>query len=127
VLLAVAGAHMRGLPLNRQLTSRGARYVRDAVTAPVYRLYAMDGDPPRPGLVQVTGGGGAVEVELWRLAPAALGSLLTEVPAPLAIGRVTLAGGEQVCGFVCEGHAGERATDITALGGWRAYVTAGAV
>jgi allophanate hydrolase len=52
---------------------------------------------------------------------------MTEVPAPLAIGRVTLAGGEQVCGFVCEGHAGESATDITELGGWRAYLTAGAV
>lgn len=34
--LAVAGAHLTGLPLNHQLTELGARLVRTVRTAPVY-------------------------------------------------------------------------------------------
>lgn len=47
---------------------------------------------------------------------------MTEVPAPLGIGRLVLAGGAEVQGFICEGHAATAATDITAHGGWRAYL-----
>lgn len=126
VRLAVVGAHMRGLPLNGQLTALGARFVSPAVTEPCYRLLALGGDPvPRPGLVRVAQGGAAIEAELWELEPAALGRLMTRIPGPLAIGRVLLAGGEEVAGFVCEGYAAEAATDITAHGGWRAYLAAG--
>ena len=35
--LAVAGAHLSGLPLNPQLLDLGARLVRTCKTAPVYR------------------------------------------------------------------------------------------
>jgi hypothetical protein len=45
---------------------------------------------------------------------AAFGSFVAEVPPPLAIGSVTLADRSIVKGFVTE--------DITALGGWRAYI-----
>ncbi|MCL2769385.1 MAG: allophanate hydrolase, partial [Solirubrobacterales bacterium] len=41
VKLAVAGAHMSGLPLNHQLTELGARLIGVQRTAPVYRLYAL--------------------------------------------------------------------------------------
>lgn len=34
--LAVAGAHLSGLPLNYQLTSLGAKLLRTVRTAPVY-------------------------------------------------------------------------------------------
>lgn len=34
--LAVAGAHLSGLPLNHQLTELGAKLVRTVRTAPVY-------------------------------------------------------------------------------------------
>jgi len=123
--LAVAGAHMSGMPLNDRLTERGGRLVGPALTAPCYRLYELaGGDVARPGLVRVADDGASVEVELWELAPAALGALMLEVPEPLAIGRVELGGGEQVTGFVCEGHAGEGARDITAYGGWRAFLQA---
>ncbi|MGW8270978.1 MAG: allophanate hydrolase, partial [Burkholderiales bacterium] len=45
--LAVCGAHMSGLPLNHQLTERGARLARRCRTAPHYRLYALtEFDPP---------------------------------------------------------------------------------
>ena len=47
---------------------------------------------------------------------------MAEVPAPLAIGTVTLEDGAEVKGFVAEPRALEGAEDITALGGWRAYI-----
>ena len=61
-LLAVVGAHLSGQPLNKQLTSRGATLVATTTTAPVYRLYALPTEPPKPGLVRVgdVAGAGAV-------------------------------------------------------------------
>lgn len=127
VQLAVAGAHMSGLPLNPQLTELGARLLRADRTAPVYRLYALPGEGiPRPGLVRVGDAGKSIDVELWEISQPALGALLCQVPAPLAIGRVQLAGGEAVAGFICEAHAGAQAEDVTEHGGWRAYLAAAA-
>lgn len=127
--LAVAGAHMSGMPLNDRLTERGARLLGPADTAPCYRLYALagGGGVARPGLVRVAAGGASIELELWELSRAALGELMVEIPAPLAIGRVELAGGRQVSGFVCESHGSEGALDITSHGGWRAYLQAPAL
>jgi allophanate hydrolase len=124
VRLAVAGAHMRGMPLNDRLTERGARHVADAATAPRYRLYALAGEMPRPGVVRVKDGGASLELEVWELSPAALGEVIEEVPAPLAVGHLELSDGSVVAGFVCEGHAAQSATDITVHGGWRAYLDA---
>jgi allophanate hydrolase len=124
VKLAVVGAHLSGLPLNGQLTERGARLLDATTTARAYRLYALPGTGvPRPGLVRVADGGAAIAVEVWELSTAALGELLGGVPAPLGIGRVTLADGDEVAGFVCEEVGALAGEDITALGGWRAYVT----
>lgn len=39
--LAVAGAHLTGLPLNHQLTELGAKLVRTVRTAPVYSEYRL--------------------------------------------------------------------------------------
>jgi allophanate hydrolase len=125
VTLAVVGAHMRGMPLNARLTRRGARLLGVGATAPLYRLYALGGERdeiPRPGLVRVGEGGASVEVELWELAPAALGALVAEAPAPLGVGRVRLADNREVSGFVCEARASEGARDITGHGGWRAFL-----
>jgi allophanate hydrolase len=126
VRLAVVGAHMSGLALNGQLTGRGARRVAATRTAAAYRLFALPGGT-RPGLVRVAADGASVEAEVWELAPAALGELLSEVPAPLALGRVELEDGEEVIGFVCEAAGAAGARDITALGGWRAYLADAAV
>jgi allophanate hydrolase len=123
VRLAVVGAHLSGQPLNRELVDRQARLVRAGRTAREYRLYALAGTtPPKPGLVRVTDGTGeGIEVEVWELSEAGFGSLVAAVPAPLAIGTVTLADGEPVKGFLCEAHAIQGAEDISAWGGWRAY------
>jgi allophanate hydrolase len=123
VQLAVVGAHLAAMPLHWQLTSRGARLVRRCRTAPAYRLYAMASSaPPKPALVHVGESGAALEVEVYSLDAEAFGSFVAEVPAPLAIGTVTLDDGSDVKGFVAEPRAIEGATDITHLGGWRAYI-----
>lgn len=123
VQLAVVGAHLAAMPLHWQLTSRDARLVRRCNTAAAYRLYAMAGStPPKPALVHVGEGGAAIEVEVYELGLEAFGSFVVEVPPPLAIGTVTLEDGVEVKGFVAEPRALDGASDITALGGWRAYI-----
>jgi allophanate hydrolase len=125
VKLAVVGAHLEGMPLHWQLTSRDAKFVAATETAPSYRLYAMaDSVPPKPALVHAADGA-AIAVEVYELDVAAFGSFVAEVPPPLAIGTVTLADGSMVKGFVSEPRASAGAEDITALGGWRAYIARG--
>ena len=128
VQVAVCGAHLSGLPLNWQLTQRGAMLARDVRSAPVYRLYALPGGPPfRPGMVRVDAndtGGGSIELEVWELPASEFGSFVAGIPAPLGIGTLLLEDGTSVQGFVCEGHAVRDAKDITALGGWRAHLSA---
>jgi allophanate hydrolase len=122
VPVAVCGAHLQGLPLNHQLLERGAVLLERTVTAPNYRLYALPGGPPdRPGLVRVQAQGAAIDIEVWSVPTAAFGSFVAGIPAPLAIGKLTLADGREVSGFLCEAHATSRAQDITGFGGWRAY------
>jgi allophanate hydrolase len=128
--LAVVGAHLSGQPLNHQLTERGASLLRTARTARGYRLYALPGtDPPKPGLVRVDassaadrGGPAEIEVEVWAMPLESLGSFLASVRSPLAIGEIDLNDGTRVHGFLCEGHAVSGASDISAFGGWRAYL-----
>jgi len=152
IVLLVVGAHLTGQPLNHQLTDLGATFLREAHTAACYRFYALDTTPPKPGLVRVhhtDHGAASLEGEMWSLSTAAFGQLVDAVPSPLVIGRVRLrpngtsrtAGGADtargnnevdevdegawVAGFLCEPIALEGATDITAFGGWRAYLARG--
>jgi allophanate hydrolase len=124
VLLAVAGAHLTGLPLNGELTSRGARLVGTAKTSAEYRFYALAGTvPSKPGLVKSPGfSGPGIEVELWTLGREAFGSFVAGVPAPMVIGNVVLDDGRVVKSFLCEPYALEGSEEITALGGFRAYL-----
>lgn len=128
VRVAVCGAHLAGLPLNGQLTSRGARLIAVTSSAPEYKLYALPGGPPhKPGMVRAAPGtgGGAVELEVWELPASEFGSFVAGIPAPLGIGTVKQADGSAVQGFVCEAAAVAGAQDITAFGGWRAYLARG--
>jgi allophanate hydrolase len=124
VKVAVVGAHLSGMPLNGQLTERGARLVATTQTAPTYRLYALPGTvPPKPGLVRVgPGEGAAIAVEVWEMTAAVYGSFVALIPSPLGIGTLALADGSVVQGFICEPHFLGGAQDITHLGGWRNYV-----
>jgi allophanate hydrolase len=123
IRVAVCGAHLSGLPLNPQLTERGARLVKLVKSAPDYKLYALPGGPPlRPGMVRVGSGGAPIDLEVWEMASSQFGSFVAGIPAPLGIGAVKLEDGGSVQGFVCEAIAAEGAEDITHHGGWRAFL-----
>ncbi len=124
VKVAVVGAHLSGLPLNHELTQRGARLERATRTAARYRLFALPGTtPPKPGMARVDSGAGhAIELEVWTLPASAFGSFVAGIPSPLGIGRVELEDGEWVQGFVCESWALGNAAEVSHFGGWRAYL-----
>jgi allophanate hydrolase len=118
--LLVVGAHLSGQPLNHELLGAGGTLVGPAGTAPRYRLFALDTVPPKPGLVRGEGGA-SIAGELWRLPAAGFARFMTALAAPMAVGRVCLADGRDVLGFLCEPLAVDGATDITSYGGWRAW------
>ena len=145
--LLVVGAHLSGLPLHGRLRRHGALFAGEVRTADGYTLVAL-GDPlNRPGMVRTssdtaTAGdsasstdaahagdaahssdtAGSVLGELWRVPETALSALLLEAAAPLGLGRVTLADGREVIGYLCEASAAE-GKPVVADGDWRAHVS----
>lgn len=120
--LAVAGLHLSGQPLNRQLLELDARLHATVRTAPCYRMHLIE-RPGRkfPGLVRAAEGG-AIELEVWEMTRAALGAFMEKVLEPLCIGTIELENGGKVQGFLCEAWAAADARDITSTGGWRTYL-----
>lgn len=126
--LVVCGAHLEGLALHWQLADRGAVLRAKTTTSPCYRLFAMpagDDIPPRPAMIHDAEHGAAIEVEVWELEPAAFGDFVSKIPAPLGVGKVTLASGEQVPGFIAEPRATAGSVEITSFGGWKAWLANG--
>ena len=126
VEIAVVGAHLSGLPLNRELVELGAAFSREVETTPDYRLFALPGSSPaKPGLLRVgDGAGAAIKAEVWTLDPAGFGAFVAKIPAPLGIGTLRLSDGGSVKGFLVEAEAVKGAEDISRFGGWRAYLKA---
>ncbi|MCC8395559.1 allophanate hydrolase [Paraburkholderia sp. MMS20-SJTR3] len=123
--VAVCGAHMQGLPLNRDLVSRRAHLVQKTQTAPAYRLCALPASADgtrRPGLWRSEAQGVRIAVEVWDMPSAEFGSFLATIPSPLALGKVELSDGAWVSGFLCEPYGVESGEDISTLGGWRAWL-----
>lgn len=123
IRVAVVGAHLTGMPLNFQLTSRDAVHIETTKTASKYSLYALNGTvPPKPGLARNEAEGKAIIVELWDIPTARFGEFVAEIPTPLGMGNVELEDGRWVKGFICEPYGLEDAENISHLGGWRAYI-----
>ncbi len=122
ILLAVNGTLMRGLELNGNMLAVGATFVREDSTVPAYRLYSIN--DRHPGMVRVASGGVAVPVEVWAVPPAGLGTILLQEPPGLSVGKVKLAGGDEVLGVLAEPILCEGQREITEFGGWRAYCAA---
>ncbi|MFZ9406443.1 MAG: allophanate hydrolase, partial [Burkholderiaceae bacterium] len=115
VQVAVVGAHLSGMPLNGQLTERGATLLRSTRTAPDYQLFALPNTtPPKPGLLRVASGTGhGIALEIWEMPVSHFGSFVALIPEPLGIGTLRLEDGSTVQGFLCEPIALEGATDIS--------------
>jgi allophanate hydrolase len=119
VVLAVVGAHRLGQPLHYQLAELGAELLETRWTASTYRLVALPGSPERQGLVRVPDTRACIELELYRLPTAQIGSLLARIPAPLGLGTVELDTSRSVIGFLCQEYAARTAIDTTSYGTWR--------
>lgn len=122
VLLAVNGTLMRGLELNANLVEAGATFVREARTQPMYRLWSIA--DRHPAMVRVADGGAAVAVEVWSVPEAGLVRILLGEPPGLSIGKVRLEDGTETLGVLGEPELCRGMREITAYGGWRAYVVA---
>ena len=123
IAIAVVGAHLSGMALNGELQALNGRLLEATATAPDYKLYALDTTPPKPGMLRIDPGKGtAIKLELWALSAAAFGKFVAAIPTPMAIGTIKLADGRDVKGFLVEPIATEGAKDISASGGWRAFM-----
>ena len=120
VLLTVNGTLMRGLELNANLVSVGARFVRETETAPVYRLWSI-GDR-HPAMMRSETGGASIALEVWSVPAEGLAVILQNEPPGLCIGKVQLVDGAEVLGVLGEPILCEGQREITASGGWRRYV-----
>ena len=125
--LVVFGAHLRGGPLQHQLTDLGARFGGEITTAPRYRMVALSTTPAKPGVIRVPDGvaGSALSGHVWLLSPAALGRFLADLPAPMQLGKVEFADGSWRTAFGCDGAVD--GSDISSYGSWTAALAAGAV
>ncbi|MGV8873557.1 MAG: allophanate hydrolase [Rhodococcus sp. (in: high G+C Gram-positive bacteria)] len=124
--IVVAGHHLSGERANPQLLDLAGTLVEATTTAPTYTLLRIGTSDPTPGLLRVPFDGSAIDVERWRLPVTSLAVLAGRLPAVLALGRVQLADGSDVLGYVCDATVqtgAERHTvdDISEFGGWRAY------
>lgn len=119
--VAVCGLHMKGFPLNSQLTELNAVYVKTAFTAPIYKLYSLPTFPEKPGLIKVEQGGSSIEVEIWEISYESLGKFLTMIPSPLGLGQIVLEDDTTVTGFICEPYIIPHSFDISFHKGWRYY------
>lgn len=120
--LAVVGAHLSGLALNRELRTLGASLVEATRTSANYRLYVLPNTTPeKPGMVRESGGA-SISVEVWRLSSEAFARFVSAIPSPLGIGNIELEDGRWVKGFLCEAFAVKGATEITRFGGFRQYL-----
>ena len=120
VPLAVNGTLMRGLELNSNLLGVGATFVCETQTASCYRLWSIANR--YPAMLRVASGGVAIDVEVWAVPSAHLGTIILQEPPGLCLGKVRLRSGEEVLGvlgesYLCAGHK-----EITHWGGWRNYL-----
>lgn len=94
VKLAVNGTLMRGLPLEKNLLDAGAVFLREAATAPCYRLWSID--DRNPAMLRVAPEDPhavSVAVEVWQVPAGGLTSVLMKEPEGLSVGKVTLSDG----------------------------------
>jgi allophanate hydrolase len=123
IAIAVVGAHLSGMVLNGELKALRGRLLEATSTAPDYKLYALPTTPPKPGMLRVAAGtGSSIELEIWALPASTFGEFVAAIPPPLSIGTIRLADGRGVKGFIVEPAAIDGAQDISAYGGWRAFM-----
>jgi hypothetical protein len=120
--LAVNGTLMRDLALNPNMIQAGAVFVKEADTAPIYRLWSIQ--DAHPAMMRVMEAGVTITLEIWAVPPAGLSQILMQEPPGLCIGKIVLADGEVVLGVLGEPFLCQDQLEISQWGGWRSYIAA---
>ncbi len=120
--LVVGGAHLSGMALNWQLKQRQAVLLEETKTTKKYKMFAVPGKVERPALVRDEKHGKDFIVEVWRLPIESFGSFVKGIAQPLGIGKVELADGRWLTGFIAEGYASDLGEPISQYDGWRSYL-----
>lgn len=111
---AVCGLHKKGYSLESQLTELGAEFAEHTETSKKYKLYRLNTEPIKPGLVRATDGiGENISVDIYNIPKCKLGVFLNNIKSPLTIGNIELSDGRVVKGFLCEDYVLKNSEDIT--------------
>jgi len=135
--ILVFGLHMQNEPLNHELTSLGAKFIRAAKTAQAYEMKLMiKGDKKFPAILRKAN----VEIklsqlelasskpaasllgEIWEIPLDKVGTFMQGIKPPLGIGTIELEDQSLIQGFLAEPTACANALDISQFGGWRAFL-----
>ncbi len=123
---AMYGTVMRGQPHHHRID--GAEYLRDARTAPRYRLLTVAGEYPLMVEAADLATGGAIAVQVFSLTQSIWRGKVDREPDGLVEGEVLLDDGTTVAIMLGDPDwiAGrDDVEDITALGGWAAFASQG--
>lgn len=121
ITFAVNGTLMRGFSLNENLINLNAEFVSETRTYPKYRMWSIQDE--YPAMIRDEKEGEKIKVELWKLSPAALVSILLKEPSGLCIGKIELEDGDVVLGVLGEPYIIFGQKEITKFGSWRDYIT----
>ncbi|MGW5719309.1 allophanate hydrolase-related protein [Amycolatopsis sp. NPDC003865] len=114
--VVVFGAHLRGQPLNADLTALGARFTGPVRTTEGYRMVLLDTEPPQPGVLE---GATTLDGERWRLSPAAFERFAATLKEPFVLDRVVLDDGSAPLAVRCLAAEGP---GLDRYESWRGYV-----
>lgn len=117
-LLFVNGTLMRGLALHTNLA--GARFLGEARTAPGYRLFSIGNR--HPGMFRDDDAGASIAGEVYELSADVLARVEAGEPPGLYIDEVELDDGRLVPGVLFPSELTVGHVEITAFGGWRAWI-----
>ncbi|WP_103352480.1 amidase family protein [Amycolatopsis sp. CA-128772] len=114
--VVVFGAHLRGQPLNAELTGLGGRFTGPVRTTEAYRMVLLPTEPPQPGVLP---GGASLDGERWRLSPAAFERFAAALKEPFVLDRVELDDGTTPLAVRCLAADGP---GLDRYESWRGYL-----
>ncbi len=122
MLFFICGSALRGQPDHANLG--GATFVREAVTAPIYRLHSVE--DKHPGIYEVPSGGVAIKGEVYALSAEQHTELIASEPPDLYEAPIRLDDGTSISAMIyprdvieARGYA-----DISHFGGWASFKAA---
>jgi len=117
---AIYGTTLRGLPNHHRI--EGCELVREARTAPIYRMLSPDGSYPL--LVEDREHGASFPCEVYRIPRPMWDAKVANEPPGLVVGAVELEDGSSAVAMLADPDwlaAQHGVEDITVHGGWAAY------